>query len=309
MNQDKYNFIAIDVAKDSLAIQSAQRGWQIPYNKKALAGLIEEISQPKTPWVVCEATGGYERVLMSLLHKKGITVTLVNPARVRAFANSEGIRAKTDPIDARVLLRFAQEKSLQPTPPPEPHREKLAALMDRRSQLSEHLAREKNRLHKSSTVITESIERMIALIEEEIKGIGKAISTLIAKDEALKNNSDKLQSVKGVGEITSLTLLAYLGEMTKVNRNELVALAGLAPFNRDSGKRKAKRAIQGGRAKVRKCLFMAARSAATHNPVIRDYVAGLIERGKPYKCAIVAAMRKLLIHLQSLLKNQKKCLA
>ncbi len=181
--------------------------------------------------------------------------------------------------------------------------------MDRRSQLSGHLAREKNRLHKSSAVIRESIKRMIALIEKEIEGIEEEISTLIAEDETFKNNSERLQSVKGVGEITALTLLAYLGEMTQVNRNQLVALAGLAPFNRDSGKRKAKRAIQGGRAKVRKCLYMAAQSAATHNPVIRDYVTALSERGKPDKCAIVAAMRKLLIHLQSILKYPEKNLA
>lgn len=309
MNQDKYNLIAIDVAKDSLQIQSAQRGWQVPYNKDGLAGLIEAISEPKRPWVVCEATGGYEQALLESLHEKRIRVSLVNPARVRAFAKSEGLQAKTDPIDARVLLRFAQEKELRARPVPEPKRQKLAALLDRRSQLSEQLAREKNRLHKSTIVITASIERVISLIKEEIESIDQAITTLIAEDEDLQNNRDRLQSVKGVGELTALTLLAYLAEMTQVSRNQLVALAGLAPFNRDSGKRKAKRAIQGGRAKVRKCLYMAARSAAKHNPVIRDYVNGLKKRGKPYKCAIVAAMRKLLIHLQSILKNPQKKLA
>ena len=135
------------------------------------------------------------------------------------------------------------------------------------------------------------------------------IRELIKKNEPLQAKTQILAAVKGVGEVTTWTLLAYLSEMTYVSRNQLVALAGLAPYNRDSGKSRSKRSIQGGRAKVRKCLYMAALTAARHNPVIKAYMEGLLARGKPYKCALVAAMRKLLIHLQSLLKKHQLALA
>jgi len=309
MNKEQYNLIAIDIAKDSLQVYHDDKSESVTYNPKGLAHLCRAIGKLKKPWVICEATGGYERPLMALLYAKGITVTLVNPARVRAFAKSEGIRAKTDPIDARVLLRFAQEKSLQPTPPPEPQNQELAALMDRRSHLTEQLAREKNRRQKGDPFIGKSIARMIIVIEDELQILDQKIRELIDTNCELHANSQIFLSVQGIGEVTAWTLLAYLREIPHLGRNQLVALAGLAPFNRDSGKSSSKRSIQGGRAKVRKCLYMAAQSAALYNPVIRDYVARLRERGKPYKCAIVAAMRKLLIHLQSLLKNYKKCLA
>lgn len=309
MNKESYKLIAIDIAKDSLEVYDGKQSQSLSYKKEGLAHLYQVITKGEKPWVICEATGGYERALLSFLHEKDITVTLVNPGRVRAFAKSEGIRAKTDPIDARVLLRFGQEKPLVPTLPSNPTQQALEALLDRRSHLTEQLAREKNRRQKSDRYIIDSIKRMILLLEEELALIDQKIRELVACDAHLKAHSQILLAVKGVGEITAWTLMAYLTEIDHLGRNQLVALAGLAPFNRDSGKTCAKRFIQGGRAKVRKCLYMAAQSAARHNPVIRDYVNRLIERGKPYKCAIVAAMRKLLIHLQSLLKNHKKCLA
>ncbi len=310
MNKEEYNLIAVDIAKDSLQVYHDEKSQSLTYNPKGLARLCRAIGKlKKKPWVICEATGGYERPLMAFLYAKEITVTLVNPARVRAFAKSEGIRAKTDPIDARVLLRFAQEKSLQPTPSPEPHNQELAALMDRRSHLSEQLAREKNRRQKGVPFIGESIARMITVIKEELKILDHKIRELINTNCQLKADSQTLLSVKGIGEVTAWTLLAYLREIPDLGRNQLVALAGLAPFNRDSGKSSSKRSIQGGRAKVRKCLYMAAQSAAVHNPVIRDYVVSRLDRGKAYKCAMVAAMRKLLIHSQSLFKKHKKCLA
>lgn len=181
--------------------------------------------------------------------------------------------------------------------------------MDRRSQLSESLAREKNRLQKSPRRIVKSIEKMIRILEKELQIIEKEIKEIIDKDEEMADQNAKMQSVCGVANATSWSILAYLGEITELKRNQLVALAGVAPFNHDSGKFKGKRKIEGGRAKVRKCLYMAAQTAANHNPHIKSYVDGLLARGKPYKCAMVAAMRKLLIHLQSLLKNPQKTLA
>lgn len=303
------NYIAIDIAKDSLAVATDSFNGSFPYTDSGLHKLLKKIDVLDSPLVVCEATGGYERKLMSLLFEHEIPVALVNPARVRAFAKSEGTKAKTDPIDAQMLLRFAQSKDLRPTPAPSEQQQILQALMDRRSQLTESLTREKNRQQKSPQLIVKSIEKMIAFIEKELKSLEEQIQELTESDATMNRKSLTMQQVSGIGETTAWAILAYLGEIENLSRNQLVALAGVAPYNKDSGKFKGKRRIEGGRAKVRKCLYMAAQSAAVHNPHIKAYVDGLRARGKPYKCAIVAAMRKLLIHLQSLLKNPKNELA
>jgi transposase len=303
------NYIAIDIAKDSLAVASDSFNGSFPYTESGLGKLIKKVKALDCALVVCEATGGYERKLMNLLFKQKTPVALVNPSRVRAFARSEGTKAKTDPIDARMLLRFAKSKDLRPTPAPSKQQQCLQALMDRRSQLTESLAREKNRLQKSPESVRRSIEKMIDFIEKELEALEKQIQELIESDETMNRKSLTMQQVSGIGETTAWSILAYLGEIESLGRNQLVALAGVAPYNKDSGKFKGKRRIEGGRAKVRKCLYMAAQSAAVHNPHIKAYVDGLRARGKPYRCAIVAAMRKLLIHLQSLLKNPQNALA
>ncbi len=308
MNSNK-NYIAIDIAKDSLEVKSEAFKGSFLYNSAGLKKLIGKIQCVDAPIVVCEATGGYERKLMDCLRESAIDVALVNPARVRAFAKSEGIKAKTDRMDAALLLNFAQSKNLQPTAPLSEQQRRLQALMDRRSQLTESLAREKNRLQNSPKSIHSFIEKMIGLIEEQIAQVEEQIKELIETDTQLSEQAEKMRSVVGIGETTAWTILAYLGEITALKRNSLVALAGLAPFNDDSGTSSKKRRIEGGRAKVRKCLYMAAQSAAVHNEHIKKYVDGLRARGKPYKCAIVAAMRKLLIHLQILLKKQQNILA
>jgi len=303
------NYIAIDIAKDSLAVASDSFKGSFPYTDSGLSKLLKKIKVLDFPMVVCEATGGYESKLMSLLFKQEIPVALVNPSRVRNFARSEGTKAKTNPIDAQMLLRFAKSKDLRPTPAPSEQQQSLQALMDRRSQLTESLAREKNRLQKSPQSVHKSIEKMIAFIEKELKALEEQIKKVIESDEEMNQQNLTMQQVSGIGATTAWSILAYLGEINSLSRNQLVALAGVAPYNKDSGKFKGKRRIEGGRAKVRKCLYMAAQSATVHNPHIKAYVDGLRARGKPYKCAIVAAMRKLLIHLQSLLKNPQKALA
>lgn len=303
------NYIAIDIAKDSLAVATESFTKSFPYTDSGLGKLLKKIQEFDSAMVVCEATGGYERKLMGLLFEKQIPVALLNPSRVRNFARSEGTKAKTDPIDANMLLRFAQSKDLRPTPAPSKQQQALQALMDRRSQLSETLAREKNRSQKSPEIVRGSIDKMIRLIEQELEAIEEQIKQIIKSDDAMKAKSATMQKVSGIGHTTAWSILAYLGEIESLGRNQLVALAGVAPYNRDSGKFKGKRRIEGGRAKVRKCLYMAAQSAAVHNPHIKAYVDRLRAKGKPYKSAMVAAMRKLLIHLQSLLKNQKNALA
>ena len=305
------DYVAIDIAKDSLQIQTDHAAWSVPHTDAGHRQLLERLRPLGPVQVVCEASGGYEQPLLLFLHQQDVLVSLVNPARVRAFARSEGQRAKTDPLDAAILLRFAHEKHPLPTPPPAPQQAALAAWLDRRAQLSEQLAREKNRLQKSPVLLHPGIRAMIAFIEDQLADVDRQLHRVVQADATLRDRAAVLQSVTGIGAVTTWSLLAYLSEIaaTDWQRNQLVALAGLAPWNRDSGKWKGKRSISGGRGKVRRCLYMAAQSAAQHNPVIREYVQRLIARGKPYKCAIVAAMRKLLIHLQSLLKHHQNALA
>lgn len=304
-NTDPIHYVAIDVSKETLQIQDDHCSFATDNTPKGYRKLLGHLKACSHPLVVFEASGGYERGLCQFLHKEGIPLAMLNPARVRDFARSEGVRAKTDPIDTRMILAFAKSKAVRPMKAPSENCIKLAALLDRRGHLVEQLAREKNRLQNSENVILRSIKKMIKILEKEIASIDKAIDDLVGCDPVLKTRSEIIQSVKGVGKITAWTILASLGEIEHLNRNQIVALAGIAPFNRDSGKFSGKRSICGGRAKVRNCLYMAAHSAATCNPVIAPYVQGLRQRGKPYKCAIVAAMRKLLIHIQSLLKKSQ----
>lgn len=302
-NTDPIDYVAIDVSKDTLQIQDDHRSLTADNNTKGYAKLLGHLKTCQNPLVVFEATGGYERGLCEYLTKKAIPFAMVNPARVRNFARSEGVRAKSDPIDTKMILAFAKSKALQPMKAPPEICVKLAALLDRRGHLVEQLAREKNRLQNSESLILRSIKRMINILEKEIQALDKTITDLVNSDPGLKARSEIIQSDQGVGKITAWTLLANLSEIEALSRNKLVALAGIAPFDNDSGTISKKCSIIGGRAKVRKCLYMAAHSAATCNPVIAPYVKGLRDRAKPYKCAIVAAMRKLLIHIQSLLKK------
>ena len=299
------DYIAIDVSKATLQVQDDQRSFAIDNDSKGYLKLLRHLKTRQNPLVVFEASGGYERGLCEFFHRKEIPLAMVNPARVRDFARSEGVRAKTDPIDTKMILAFAKSKALRAMEAPSENCTKLAALLDRRGHLVEQLAREKNRLQNSEKLILPSIQRMIKILEKEISTIDKAIDELVGSEPELKSRSEIIQSVQGVGKITAWTLLAYLSEIEHLNRNRLVALAGIAPFNRDSGKFSGKRSIIGGRAKVRRCLYMAAHTAANCNPIIAAYVKGLRDRGKPYKCAIVAAMRKLLIHIHALLKKHQ----
>jgi transposase len=303
MNTKNKTIIAIDIGKQSLQIQSKYQSFAVNNDSKGYAQLLKTITKADQAHIVCEASGGYERPLVRMLHKQQIDVSVVNPAKVRAFAKSEGVQAKTDPIDAKLLLKFAEGKSLRLSSCPGPVREEISELMDRRSQLSEALAKEKNRLEKQPVYLTKWIQKSISFLKKQIDLMDNRIKELIESNAELTKRVKAMTSIKGVGTTTAYTILAYLPELETLSRGQLISLAGLAPFDRESGKTKKKAFIHGGRAKVRKCLYMAAQSAATHNPLIKAYVSNLMNRGKPYKSALVAAMRKLLICMQSLSKN------
>jgi transposase len=300
---DPIHYVAIDVSKATLQVQDDGISMAVDNTPGGFSKILKHLKGCANSLVVFEASGGYERALMEFLHKAAAPMAMVNPARVRDYARSEGVRSKTDPIDTKMILAFAKSKAIQPMKAPSGARRKLAALLDRRAHLVEQLAREKNRLQNSETILHRSIKRISGVLEKEIAAIEKTIKDFVESDSGLKARTEIIESVKGVGRVTAWTLLAYLSEIEDLSRNSAVAMAGIAPFNRDSGKFSGKRFIQGGRAKVRCSLYMAAHTAARYNPVIAPYVQNLRDRGKPYKCAIVAAMRKLLIHIQSLLKN------
>jgi len=306
MNEEKLNYIGVDVAKDTLQVQTPNRCYQASYTGRGIQTIIKDARALCPCVVVFEATGGYERTLMQALQQAAIACNRVNPGLIRAFARSEGIKAKTDPIDARMIQRYAAQKQLlgQPLAPPQVC--ELVALMDRRTQLVDMLTDEKRRLQNSQKCLHSDIRAHLRQLQARVQKMEKHIEAHVDAYPDLRQRAALIQSVTGVGRITAWSILAYLNEITAVNRNQLAALAGVAPFNRDSGKSAAKRAIYGGRAKVRACLYMAAVCAARCNPVIKPYVEGLRNRGKPFKCAMVAAMHKLLIHIQSVLKNHER---
>lgn len=309
-HNEKIEIFAIDISKDTLELKDSRALKSIPYTEKGLASLMNRIiSAKKEILVICEATGGYEKPLLQELFKKKIKVALVNPRKVRAYAISEGITAKTDSIDAKVLYEFALNKKLRITKPPSAEEEKLTMLLDRRSQLSDDMAREKNRVQKADPSIVDSIKDHILYIKDNIEQIEGQIRLLIHENQQLKKRHELITSVVGLGDVCAWHILAYLKEITQVNRNELAALVGVAPFNRDSGKFKGKRTIKGGRHKLRNALYMGAQTASNHNEVIIPYVKKLKERGKTHKMALVAAMRKLIIHVQAILKKDEILLA
>ena len=307
MNQQQKQYIlAVDVSKESLQIQCVDRSFEVPNQKSGFTKIIKDAQKFESPFVILESSGGYEKALMSALYDAKISVARISADRVRAFAKSEGIRAKNDSLDAKVLLRFAQEKHPKPTPAPTPEESEMAEALDRRTQLSNMLTQEKNRLEMASKSSKASINRVIKTFESEMRKTEKRIREIVEAHPALKTKFKEVTEVSGVGEITGWAIVAYVPEITRLNRNQLVALVGLAPFDKDSGKMRGPRRIEAGRAKVRRALYMAALVASKHNPVIRAYVERLKAAGKPHKAAMTAAMRKLLIHIQSRLKTLEK---
>ena len=309
MTSSTPTYVAIDIAKGQLQIQIGPRSLALENNPTGFAKLKKELSKVDQPHVVFEATGGYERELMYDLFAAGITLSRINPCRIRAFGGSLGLKSKSDRIDARLILCYAQTIKPKADRPPEQARVELGRWMDRHHQLSEQLAREKNRLQMAPKYMQKGIQRMIDFIEEELSKVDQHMESLVRANSAMCEQDRILRSVQGIGPVNSRSILAYLGEIDHLSRNEVVALAGLAPFINESSTIKKKRRIAGGRAKLRTCLYMAAMSAAQHNPVICEYVERLKARGKPHKWVMVAAMRKLLLHIHSLLKKSRIPLA
>lgn len=300
-------FVGIDVSKTRLDIAVAPLGevWRADNDEVGIAEVIGRLGGQEPKRVVVEATGGQERLLVAELYHAGLPVALVNPKRVRNFARALGRLAKTDRIDAAVLAAFGQMTNPLLTELPGQQEEALSALVTRRRQLVDMLTAEKNRLKTVKPAGRTRLEKHMRWLEEEVQELTEEIEDLIRLNPPLEDKYDLLSSVPGVGLILTATLLAELPELGQLSRQQVAALVGVAPFNRDSGTMRGRRRIAGGRASVRTVLYMATVSALKCNPVIRSFKDHLVAQGKPAKVAIVACMRKLLTILNAILRDHR----
>ena len=275
----------------------------LPYDQTGIEGLIPQIVDLEPALVLLEATGGLELPLVAALAAAALPVVVVNPRQVRDFAKATGTLAKTDTLDAGVLAHFADAVRPEVRPLKDAETQVLNSLTARRHQVMTMLVSEKNRLGSAIGAVTPRIEAHIAWLEQELSDLDKGLRQTLRRSPVWREKDDLLRTVPGVGEQLSLTLLANLPELGTLNRRQIAALVGVAPYNRDSGTRRGKRAVWGGRSRVRAVLYMGALVASRHNPAIRDFYQRLLAAGKPKKVALVASMRKLLVILNSMLKH------
>ena len=300
-------FIGIDVAKDTFHIASCPRliNISLPNSSTGTKQLIKTLQPHSISLVVLEATGGYERPIVAELLEANLKVVVASPRQVRDFARGIGEFAKTDPIDAAVLARFAQVVQPKPKPPSSPQTDELADLVRRRRQLTDLRVQELNRSH---TVlhprVRKSVRKMIKTLDYQIAELDELIEQQIKSDDDFRKKDEILRSTPGVGPHTSATLLSQLPELGQLNRQEIAALVGVAPYDFSSGRFAGKSRIWGGRKDIRCVLYMAALSAIRCNLAIHRFANRLREKGKVFKVVITACMRKLLIILNTMLRNQ-----
>jgi len=257
--------------------------------------LIAELIDLRPALIVLEATGGLERPVVAALRAAGLPVVVVNPRQVKAFARALGQLAKTDRLDARVLAHFAWAIKPPLRPIKSQEQQDLDSLVGRRGQLIEILTDEKNRLASAANdSVRETIEEHIEWLEASIAELNKDLKKLVKSSAPWQAKDQILQSTPGFGPVVSFSMIAELPELGTLNRQQISKLVGVAPLNRDSGQQRGVRHIYGGRAQVRRALYMAALTASRHNPVIKEFYERLIANGKPFKVAIVACMRRLL---------------
>jgi len=303
MTSEKY--VGIDVSKRWLEVQvyGEVESQKLGNDPDSFRTLIERMKAVQPVRIVFEATGGYERSAVKALSEAGFIVAVVNPTRVRRFAEALGTLAKTDKIDAQVIAHFASVVQPPANGRQTPLEEQLAACVERRRQLLVELVAEKNRLSTCPACVRADIEEHIAWLEDHIADLETDIQMLILEKAEWRERAEIIDSVPGVGRVTATTLVAELPELGQINRQKIAALVGVAPFNKDSGPKKGKRRIFGGRSGIRRTLFMATLSASKHNPVIRAFYESLLKRGKEKKVALTACMRKLLVIINAMVRK------
>lgn len=301
-------FIGIDVSGDHLDVAFADAGrvWRIGNDAAGLARLGRRLSRLERPHVVCEATGRHTRLLASALARQRVAMSRVNPRQVRDFARASGRLAKTDAIDAAVILRFAQTMQPAAAPPATAGETCLTDLVRRRRQLVDMSVAEKQRKHGlDDPRIKASLTQHLAWMSEQVATFDKLIADQIAAEPRLSRRAGLLATIPGVGAITAAILTAELPELGRIGNKQIAALAGVAPFNRDSGHKRGEAHIAGGRLSARCALYMAAISAIRCNPDLKSFYQRLKSEGKAPKVAIVAVMRKLIIIANTLLTEDR----
>jgi transposase len=298
-------FVGIDVCKARLdvATSSSEQIESVANDESGIATLLQRWAVVKPALIVLDATGGIERPLVRALAVAQLPVVVVNPRQVRDFAKATGRLAKTDRIDARVLAHFAEAVRPPLRALPDALSEELAALIARRRQITNMLTAEGNRLTRASKPVRKRIEAHIRWLRAELERADQDLDRIIRQSPIWREKEDLLKTVPGVGPVMSRTLMANLPELGTLNRKQIAALVGVAPFNRDSGSSRGRRSIWGGRAPVRATLYMATLVASRWNPVIRDFYKRLCAAGKLHKVALVACMRKLLTILNAMVKH------
>lgn len=297
--------VGIDISKAQLdiVVEPGGESLTVPYDAQGLATLIARLSQISPRRIVVDATGGLERALLRAMVDAALPVIAVNPRQVRDFAKATGQLAKTDALDAAVLARFAVVIQPPERALPDPRTQELAALLARRRQVLAMQRAEQNRLERAPARVRKRIEAHLRWLSAELARLDEDLDDMIEQSPVWREREDLLQSVPGIGPVMSRTVLAELPELGRLNRKQVAALVGVAPFTRDSGQLRGRRTIWGGRAPVRTALYMATLVATRWNPVIRQFYQRLRAAGKPPKVALVAAMRKLLTILNAMVQH------
>lgn len=297
--------VGIDVSKAQLdtAFGAEAEVVGLANDATGISQLLERLKALRPSLVVMEASGGYETAAATAIAAAGWRLAVVNPRQVRDFARATGRLAKTDRIDARILSVFGKAIEPQVTSLPDEEAQALQALLLRRQQLVNMRGQESQRLEHAQSVMRKNIKKHIDWLDQEIDKLDVDLTAGLRKSPAWRAKDELLRSFKGVGRITSGTLLVALPELGRLDRRKIAALVGLAPFNRDSGAMRGRRSIYGGRARIRTLLYMAATTAIRCNPVIRAFYERLKSRGKPHKVALVACMRKMLTILNAMVRE------
>lgn len=309
MSKNEYkDYVGIDVCKKYLdvCIRSTGECFRTENNASGFKVIQERLVGYLPCLLIAESTGGYEADMVRSLQKKGLSVAVINPRQARDFAKAVGRLAKTDKIDARVLAHFGEAVKPLVKAISNEDEASLSALAQRRRQLVDMLTVEKNRLGHAHGSTSKSIKKSIEFLNKQLKDVEKQLAEYVKSDEEWSRKTEVLKSIRGVGQIIAVTLVADLPELGKVSHKEIAALAGLAPFNRDSGLMKGKRSIWGGRATVRTALYMGALVAVRFNPVLKAFYEKLCRAGKQKKVALIACARKLLTIMNSMIKNDTK---
>lgn len=299
-------FLGLDISKDHIEFHVLPSGvqGQVENSEKGIQKVLTRLHSPSTTLAVLEATGGYERDPALTLVRNGVATARVNPAKIHYYGKAVGMHAKTDKQDARLIALYAMNNAVVPNIQLKEDQDELQELAGRREQLLKMIGAEKNRQKKArSLFIQDGIQKLIDAIEDELKEIDGQMQEMIDDNHEWKHKKDRLITFIGIGEITARNLLALLPELGTIDRRQIAALVGIAPYNRDSGKKQGTRMIRGGRHRVRRSLYMATLVAVRHNEALKTIYQRLLAKGKKKKVALIACMRYLIVWLNTMMRD------